>query len=294
MGRSLASPAAAVEPDRYVFKLETSMSKTQMTQLPSINFQRTYLLSEAYESIKERAIHELEKYLGYPDLITFNGLDRSVTFSTERLIPTVSTNRPRVMLLFSNPHPYSVHQGMFLSQSTNGQENLFWSAMGDADWITFAEEIRNPKQLADICLKANYEGPFELIFYCYYAFPTNYPEDISRIFGKEYFRQVIEPEVIDEFRKTIQETSVEAVVTFNKGIFNLVSKDQIERYVERLMEGELIQSQIKGIDRCVPIFLTFPTGWRYRRQYRQFRKASLDTIRTAICSGSNVPESKNT
>ena len=91
MGRSLASPAAAVEPDRYVFKLETSMSKTQMTQLPSINFQRTYLLGEAYESIKERAIHELEKYLGYPDLITFNGLDRSVTFSTERLIPTAST-----------------------------------------------------------------------------------------------------------------------------------------------------------------------------------------------------------
>jgi hypothetical protein len=109
-----------------------------------------------------------------------------------------------------------------------------------------------------------------------------------------YFSQFIEPEAIDEFRNTIQETSVEAVVTFNKGIFNLVSKDQIERYVERLMEGELIQSQIKGIDRYVPIFLTFPTGWRYRRQYRQFRKASLDTIRTAICSGSNVPESKNT
>ena len=262
--------------------------------MSSINFQRTYLLNEAYESIKERAIQVLDKYLGYPDLITFNDLDRSVTFSTERLIPTASTNRPRVMLLFSNPHPYSVLQGMFLSPSTKGRENLFWSAMGDAGWLPIAEGDRNPKQLADICLKANYQGPFELIFYCYYAFPTDFPEDISRIFGEEYFRQIIEPEAIDEFRKTIQETSVEAVVTFNKGIFNLVSKNQIERYVERLMEGELIQSQIKGIDRYVPIFLTFPTGWRYRRQYMQFRKDSLDTIRTAICSGSNVPESKNT
>jgi len=266
--------------------------------LPSINFQKTYLLSEAYESIKERAIQVLDKYLGYPDpypdLITFNDLDRSVTFSTERLIPTASTNRPRVMLLFSNPHPHSVHQGMFLSPNTKGRKNLFWSVMGDAGWITITEENCNPKQLADICLKANYQGPFELIFYCYYAFPTDFPEDIRRIFGRMYFSQFIEPEAIDEFRKTIQETSVEAVVTFNKGIFNLVSKDQIERYVERLMEGGLIQSQIRGIDRYVPIFLTFPTGWRYRRQYRQFRKASLDTIRTAICSGSNVPESKNT
>jgi hypothetical protein len=292
--------------------------------LPSINFQRTYLLSEAYESIKERAIQVLDKYLGYPDLITFNDLDRNVTFSTERLIPTAPTNRPRVMLLFSNPHPHSVHQGMFLSPTascinlcifwsritrklrdlgsniyavpcnTKGRENLFWSAMGDADWLLIAEGNRNPKQLADICLKAKYRGPFELIFYCYYAFPTDFPEDIRRIFGRKYFSQFIEPEAINEFRKTIQETSVEAVVTFNKWIFNLVSKDPIERYIERLMGGELIQSQVNGIDRYIPIFLTFPTGWRYHGQYKQFRKASLDTIRIAICSGLNVPESKNT
>ena len=205
--------------------------------MPSINFQRTYPLSESYESIKERAIQFLDKYLGYPDLITFNDLDRSVTFSTERLIPTVSTNRPRVMLLFSNPHPLSIHQGMFLSPNSKGQENLFWPTMEDAGWLPIPKENRNPKQLADICLKAKYRGPFELIFYCYYAFPTDYPEDIRKIFGKEYFSQFIEPEAIDEFRKTIQETSVKAVVTFNKGIFNLVSKDQIERYIERLIEG---------------------------------------------------------
>jgi len=197
------------------------------------------------------------------------------------------------MLLFSNPHPHSVHQGMFLSPNTKGRENLFWSTMRDACWLSIAEENRNPKELAGICLEAKYRGPFELIFYCYYAFPTDFPEDIKRIFGKKYFSQFIEPEAIDEFRKTIQETSVKAVVTFNKGIFNLVSKDQIERFIKRLIKGELIQSQIKGIDRYVPIFLTFPTGWRFHRRYKELRKSSLDTIRTAICSGSNVAENKN-
>jgi hypothetical protein len=257
--------------------------------MPHIVFQRTYPLDEAYESVKERAIQVLDRYLGYADLMTFNDSDRSITFSTERLIPTASTGRPRVMLLFSNPHPHSVHQGMFLSPNAKGRENLFWPVMSDAGWLPIAEEDRKPRQLAGICLKAEYPGPFELIFYCYYAFPTDYPEHIRQIFGTKYFNQVIEPEARHEFGKTVQETSVEAVVTFNKGIFNLVSKDHIERYLERLMEGELIQSRIKAIDRHVPVFLTFPTGWRYHRQYRRFRKASLDTIRTAICSSPNVP-----
>jgi len=183
---------------------------------------------------------------------------------------------------------------MFLSPNTRGRENSFWPVVSDAGWLSVAEEDRNPKQLADICLTAKYQGPFELIFYCYYAFPTDYPEDIRRVFGGEYFSQFIEPEARDEFGKTIQETSVEAVVTFNKGIFNHVSKAQIGRFVERLMEGELIQSQINGVDITIPVFLTFPTGWRYHGQYRQFRKAGLDRIRADICAGPNPSEGQNT
>jgi hypothetical protein len=252
--------------------------------MPKINFQRTYQLREEFESIKSRAIHILGKYLGYPNLMMFNDMYRSVKFTSERLIPTASTNRTRVMLLFSNPHPHSVHQGMFLSPNTKGRENLFWPIMEDARWLPIAKEDRTPKQLADICLEAKYEGPFELIFYCYYAFPTNYPEDIRRIFGKKFYSQIIEPEAMKEFKQTVQETSVEAVVTFNKGIFDLVSNNQIDRYIERLMEGELIQGRVKGLDSNVLIFQTFPTGWRFHKQYRLFRKDSLDAIRKAISS----------
>jgi hypothetical protein len=250
--------------------------------LPSINFQRTYQLSEAHAIIKECATQILGKYLEDPALITFNDQDRCVTFSSERLIPSASTNKPRVMLLFSNPHPYSVQQGMFLSPSSKGRENLFWPIMYDAGWLPIPQEDRTPEKLVEICLKARYEGPFEFIFYCYYAFPTNYPEDIQRIFGKEYFEQVIEPEASVEFKNTIQQTGVNAVVTFNKGVFNLVSKDTVDNYIDRLIQGDLIHSEIDGIDISVPIFFTFPTGWRYNKEYRRLRKASLDAIRTAI------------
>ncbi|MFC1997622.1 hypothetical protein ACFLXI_08475 [Chloroflexota bacterium] len=254
--------------------------------MSGINFQRTYQLGDGYEGVQERARLKLAKYWEYPNLITFKDQDRSVTFTTERLIPTLALNRPRVMLLFSNPHPHSVDQGMFLSPNTIGRENQFWPVMEKAGWLPIPKEDRTPAQLANICLNVSYEGPFDLIFYCYYAFPTDYPKDIQEIFGKVYFNQTIEPQSKDEFQKTIQELSTEAVVTFNKGVFNLVSKEPVARYIDRLKAGELIQSQIKGVDKHIPIFLTFPTGWRFHKDYRDLRVASLDRIRKAICSAS--------
>jgi len=250
--------------------------------MSSINFQRTYRLGEGYECAKERANHVLDKYRDYPNLVTFNEPEKSVTFTTERLIPAAYTGRPRVMLLFSNPHPHSVQQGMFLSPNTKGRENQFWPVMEDAGWLPIPKEERTPEQLAEICVKAAYPGPFELLFYCYYSFPTDYPEDIRKIFGKAYFSQHIEPESDVEFRETLQVTTTEAVVTFNKGVFNRVSKDPLARYIDRLKAGELIQSQVKGVDRNIPIFLTFPTGWFYHKDYRELRKASLDTIKATI------------
>jgi len=171
---------------------------------------------------------------------------------------------------------------MFLSPNTKGKENLFWPVMKDAGWLSMPEGNFNPAQRADICFKAKYEGTFEFIFYPYYAFPTDYPEHIRKIFGREYFNQIIDPEARDEFRKIILNNSVDAVLTFNKGIFNLVAVDQVKTYIDRLKEGGQVRSWLKDFDREVPIFLTFPTGWRYHKQYRELRKASLETIKTAI------------
>lgn len=250
--------------------------------MTGINFQRTYLLDEQYANIKERAVRLLNKYLAYPDLFVFDDQKRQISFSSEKLIPAFTSPRPRVLLLFSNPHPYSVQQGMFLSPDIYGHEHPFWPLMRAAGWIKISEDIQQPKQLAEICLQGNYAGPFELIFYCFFAFPTQFPEDIRRIFGREYFRQVIEPEAQAEFMQIVPETGAQAVVTFNKNIFNRVSKDKIERYVDRLKQGELIQSQLMGSEKSLPVFLTFPTGWRFSYQSGQLRRASLDAIRQAI------------
>lgn len=250
--------------------------------MSKINFQRTYDLGESYEEIKHRAHQKLQKYWNYPNLIIFNDESKSLTFTSERLIPTDTNKRPNVMLLFSNPHPHSVHQGMFLSPTTIGRESLFWPVMKESGWLSIPNVSESPDQRADRFLRAEHEGSFNLIFYCYYVFPTDYPEDIQRIFGKKYFTEKIQPEAMNEFGRTIQDNDVKAVVAFNKQIFNRVSRQAVDRYIKRLNAGELVQSQVNFSDRTIPTFLTYPTGWRYHSDYMKLRISNLDDIRKAI------------
>jgi hypothetical protein len=242
-------------------------------------------LGQEYENIKNRATKIVGKYLEDSNLISFDYVEKRVTFTSERLVPVNRSKRPPVMLLFSNPHPHSIMQGMFLSANINNRENLFWPTMRNAGWFSIPEAKRNPEDLRDMFLQVKYPGPFELYFYCYYVFPTRYPDHIARIFGKRFFSQIIEPEANAEFKKTVQESAVEAIVVFNKGIFNLVSDEKVERYIEQLNMGELVQGRMRVFDRDIPIFLTHPTGWRYDKEYMRLRKASLEKIKVAILKG---------
>ena len=242
-----------------------------------INFQKTYYLGDSYAVIKDRIIRKLNPYLNYPSLILFNDQDGSVVFQSERLIPENSGKKPRVMLLFSNPHPHSIYRGMFLSPNTKNTPSLFWPIMAESGWL-ITEKDYTPAQLADICLKAEYQSPFELIFYCYYAFPSDYPEDLAKIFGKEYFNRYIEPDAKSEFYDVIKKEAIQAVLVFNKNIFNLVAVDRYDRYIKRLNQGDLLKSRIKNTGDKVPVFLTYPTGWCYHRLYRQYRVSSLSAI----------------
>jgi len=239
-------------------------------------------LGHEYENIKNRATKIVGKYLEDSNLISFDDVEKRVTFTSERLVPVNRSKRPPVMLLFSNPHPHSIIQGMFLSANINNRENLFWPTMRNAGWFSIPEAKRNPEDLRDMFLQVKYPGPFELYFYCYYVFPTRYPDHIARIFGKRFFSQIIEPQANAEFRKTVQEITFEAIVVFNKAIFNLVSDEKIVRYIAQLNKGELVQGRIRGLDKDIPIFLTHPTGWRYDKEFKTLRETSLENIKAAI------------
>jgi hypothetical protein len=247
-----------------------------------VETRRYYSLGEEYQGIKARATKKLGEYIGDSSLVEFQDVDKKVIFTTERLSPIESTKRPHVMLLFSNPHPHSIQQGMFLSPNTKKRENLFWPCMRNAHWFSVAESERRPDQLKNIFLQVKYASPFELHFYCYYAFPTTLPSHIRAIFGERFFSQTIEPEAGADFRNTLKEAGIKAIVCFNKDIFNLVSEGRIERYIKELDNRRLVESRIKDIDEQIPIFLTYPTGWHFHENIMELRKVSLEKAMVAI------------
>ena len=250
--------------------------------MSAIHFQTTYDISRQYDFIKSRALEILGDFYSDSSICSFNDEKKTLTFTSERLIPPVASERMRVLLLFSNPHPHSIQQGMFLSPSVKGRESFFWTGMKDACWFSLPEEHPSPYLLAEIFLTIDYESPFELLFYCYYSFPTRYPEDIIKLFGKDYFKEVIEPEAREGFQNIMEQEAPAAVVTFNKGVFNLVSEEPVEKYIARLKAGEVIQSQVRDVEREVPIYLTYPTGWRYDPEHREYRRKSLERVMDKI------------
>ncbi|MCP4607138.1 MAG: hypothetical protein GY845_00285 [Planctomycetes bacterium] len=250
--------------------------------MTTINFQRTYSLGRDYKGIKDRATKILGANSEYFDIVDFGDVDDEVTFRTECLIPIKKTTRPSVMLLFSNPHPHSVQQGMFLSPNTKKQDNLFWSTMIDAGWFSIPEDKRSPSQLRDVFLNLEYTGPFDLLFCCYYAFPTCYPDDILKIFGRRFFDRHIQYEAYEGFQTILGETQAVAVVTFNKNIFNLISNNRVTEYIDQLDKGEIIRGRNIQTDREIPVYLTYPTGWRYHKKSSQLRKANLEMIKADI------------
>lgn len=217
------------------------------------------------------------------DLISFDDFKKNVFFKSERLIPKKNSQRIRVMLLFSNPHPLSVKKGMFLSPNANNKENLFWPIMNDAGWFSIPNEKRTPEYLCKAFLGGKYQSPFEFIFYCYYLFPTDYPDHILKIFGTSFFQKVILPESETLFANTIKKSRVDAIVTFNKTIFNAVSEDRVNTFINRLNSGKIVYSKLKNVERETRIYLTYPTGWRYHKKYLNLRKRNLEKIKLSLC-----------
>jgi hypothetical protein len=85
--------------------------------MSAIHFQTTFNLSLQYNPIKTRVLDILGDYSADNSIYHFNDEEKTLTFTSERLIPPVASDRKRILLLFSNPHPHSIQQGMFLSPS---------------------------------------------------------------------------------------------------------------------------------------------------------------------------------
>lgn len=211
-----------------------------------------------------------------------NPKDRSITFQSECLIPRNDKKRPRVLLLFSNAHPESIRNGMF--HTAEGGIAALWTDLCLAS--LFSGEcsiIGNAEQLRGHCLRVEYEGPFAFGLACYWLFPTFDPSHLRAL-----FRRAMEPPGFDQpkrrFDRLLREWKPKAVISFNKKVFEEFAGARTTGNIIERLRTDLIRYDYGLGDLAVPIFATYPAGWRFDADASRLRQESLKRIATAIQS----------
>ncbi len=242
----------------------------------TINTVHTTRLGKRYG----RVARYLRKH--YPDgrrVYNLTKTAQSITFQSECLIPRKERGRPRVLLLFSNPHPGSIQKGMF--HSADRRIANLWTDLCEVG-VFSAEDalLRSPKKLRTHCLNVTYKGPFAIGFACYWVFPTSYPRQLKSLFGP-----TMEPPGLEDPRRRLDRLLAKwrpsAIISFNGQVFKALTGKDTRGYTKRLRR-HILEGKYPASNREYRVFQTYPTGWRYRKDATKLRRASLERIANAI------------
>ncbi len=242
----------------------------------TINTVHTARLGKRYG----RVARYLRKH--YPDgrrVYNLTKTAQSITFQSECLIPRKDRGRPRVLLLFSNPHPRSIQKGMF--HSPDRRIANLWTDLCEVGLFSAEDSVlRSPKALRTHCLNVTYKGRFAFGFACYWVFPTSYPRDLKSLFGK-----TMEPPGLEDpnvrLNRLLAKWKPKAIISFNGKVFEALTGEGTRGYTKRLGR-RLLQKKYRTLHKEYRLFQTYPTGWRYRKCAVGLRRASLRRIANAI------------
>jgi len=157
-------------------------------------------------------------------------------FLTESIHPRVSSPaRPRVMLLFSNPHPESVSTGLFMSEKNSRQ---FWEMLCSHSQLGMSHDFRWDADGVDdtvsLLLNGDYgndESPL-LFFDCLYPIPSKSPKDLKRLFAKaDDFERYLHRPSLERITAILADHHIKVVLTFTGETFeSIVSKPGISKH----------------------------------------------------------------
>ncbi len=252
-----------------------------------INEVHTARLRDKYEHVKAYLCKgkrdgrkSYKDYIGSVYKLTDKG--RSITFQSECLLPMNDKKRPRVLLLFSNAHPKSIKNGMF--HTAEGGIAALWTDLCCAGLFSGdCRIISNPEELRNHCLNIRYDSPFALGFACYWIFPTFDPRHLRTL-----FEPAMEPPGFDQpkrrFDRLVGEWQPKAVISFNKKVFEEFAGARTTGNIIKRLRTDLIRYNHRVRDLAVPIFATYPAGWRFDSDASRLRQDSLRRIAGAIQS----------
>ena len=222
-----------------------------------------------YDRIKSNIQEELKEYL---DLFKFDDNSRELSYRTEGpLIPHDNGKTP-ILLLLSNPHPHSVRQGMFLSPNRAGKENPFWNTLRGTGHFKHVNPIT-----PSLMIKNQYNSPFRIFIAVLISFPSNFPHELTKIFGmNEYRRMIFSGQ--NKIQKMVTNHNIKNIICFGKTQYDIMASiSSPKQYTYILRQGSIIQNNA-SFSRVVNVFLTFPTGWRFVKNSQDIKNKNLKQI----------------
>jgi len=146
-------------------------------------------------------------------------------FLTESIQPTVATSgRPKVMLLFSNPHPDSVERGLFMSEP---RSRGFWDILGNSIQPKINHDFSwTPNGITGtVSMLANgdYEGPL-MFFECLYQLPSRFPKDLRNLFDRKTddFKTYLHKPSLERISSIINKHNISVVLVFTQETYESV------------------------------------------------------------------------
>jgi len=149
--------------------------------------EQTIHLNDQFKIVKNR-IQTINKFRNLHKICSFDNQQRALTFRTEKIHPQYfSKSTKPVMLLFSNPHPISVQNGMFLSEP---RSRAFWERLFSCKYFKSHNNLVNSvmewsdttiKKLTNHLLNPDYSDKITLFFDCLESLPSNQYNDLRTI-----------------------------------------------------------------------------------------------------------------
>lgn len=226
-----------------------------------------------------------EKLSEWSDLYSYDDINHQIKYKTEGpLIPEDNSKTP-ILILLSNPHPHSVKQGMFLSPNRIERTNPFWDTLRDTRLFNYDGKID-----ATVMIKNEYQSPFRFFMAVLFPFPTEDPKHLIDFFGKQEYIKMIETSK-DSIKKLIVDYNIMNVICFGKTQYDLIKRSYhaSDNYISVLKKGECVQDKI-WFSENISVYLTYPTGWRFVKNYNKFKSENLKFVFEMIIN--NTKEDK--
>jgi hypothetical protein len=179
-------------------------------------------LGDATEAAKTNLQREAKGFRG----VNFAWEGKRMHFLTESIHPNIpSSKRPRVMLLFSNPHADSVAQGLFMSEKSS---RGFWEILCHISCLGIKQDFcwdnnESIQETVSLLLNGNYgnrRSPL-LFFDCLYQIPSRLPEDLRKLFKPKSgdFDRYLRSPSVKRIGEIINRYDIKTVLVFEGDTF---------------------------------------------------------------------------